>query len=46
MHLFFANLLGWLPYPLDVICIGVLALFFLFTALHLISFILDIIPFL
>lgn len=40
------SMLAWLPAPLNIVCIGVVALFFLFTVLHLIAFILDIVPFL
>ena len=43
---YFVSLVGWLPVPLNVIAVGVICLFFLFTVLHLVAFILDIIPFL
>lgn len=39
-------LLGWLPFPLDIICSGVVFIFFLVVFLRLICFILDLIPFL
>lgn len=42
----FNLLFAWMPVPLAVICGGVVALFFLLTALHLVKFILDLIPFL
>ena len=43
----YINLLfAWMPFPLYIICTGVVALFFLMTALHLVRFILDLIPFL
>lgn len=44
-QLFYA-LLGWLPTPLYVACVAVIALFFLFTTLHIVRFVLDLIPFL
>ncbi|MBO5341033.1 MAG: hypothetical protein J6A62_08560 [Oscillospiraceae bacterium] len=43
---FFKVLVGWLPFPLYIICSGVITLFFLVAALRLIAFILDLIPFL
>lgn len=46
MGKFYVALLGWLPLPLQIICVGVIAIFFIVTILHLIAFILDIIPFL
>lgn len=46
MGRFYVALLGWLPWPLQVVCIGVVAIFMIVTLLHLIAFILDIIPFL
>lgn len=39
-------LLSWLPFPLNLVCAGAIALFFLFTLLHVGAFILDFIPFL
>lgn len=41
----FLALLGWLPAPLYAVASVVVTLFFLFTLLHLIRFILDVIPF-
>lgn len=46
MKQFFLSLLAWLPFPFNVVCTIVVTLFFLFTLLHLIRFILDLIPFL
>lgn len=42
----FNLLFAWLPAPLALVCAGVVALFFIFTGLHLVRFILDLIPFL
>lgn len=39
-------LFGWMPLPLAIICTGVLFFFVVGTLLHLIKFILDLIPFL
>lgn len=46
MVAFFVSLFAWMPLPLQIICGAVVALFFFFTILHLIRFILDLIPFL
>ena len=46
MTALFVSLLGWLPLPLQLAGAGIIALFFFVTALHLVRFILDIIPFL
>jgi hypothetical protein len=43
---FFTALFGWLPPALQIIAIGVVAIFFVLTILRLIAFILDVIPFL
>lgn len=43
---FFAAFLGWLPSPLFEIAVGVVAIFVIVAILRLISFILDLIPFL
>lgn len=42
----FMAMLSWLPGPLWVIAYAVVSLFFIFTLLHLVRFILDLIPFL
>lgn len=39
-------LLGWLPTTLQIVCLGAFAIFIVVSILHLIAFILDIIPFL
>lgn len=39
-------LLSWMPERLGLIAAGIVALFVIFTMLHLIRFILDLIPFL
>ena len=41
----FSLLLGWMPLPLALICSGVFSFFVFTSVLHLIAFILDIIPF-
>lgn len=46
MGALFFSLVAWLPTPLNIVCLGVVALFFLVTFLHLACFILDLIPFL
>lgn len=46
MSAFFIALFGWMPPLLIIICTGVVAIFFITTLLHLIAFILDVIPFL
>lgn len=46
MTQFFYALFGWLPPGLEVLCCGVVFIFFVVTLLHLICFILDLIPFL
>ena len=46
MHTLFVLLVGWLPSPLNIIAIGVIGIFFLICFLHLVCFILDLIPFL
>jgi len=43
---FCTALLSWLPTPLNIVCPALVALFFLFTLLHVAAFILDLIPFL
>lgn len=42
----FGGLFGWMPLPLSVACVGVVVVFFLVTFCHIVSFILDLIPFL
>lgn len=44
--MFFSPLLAWLPLPLFLIASGIVGMFFLSVMLHLIAFIIDIIPFL
>lgn len=46
MMSFFTSLFVWMPIELQLVCIGVVALFFLFTILNIVRFIFDIIPFL
>ena len=46
MHGFLVSLFGWMPVSLQILCGGVIALFFLVTILHVVRFILDLIPFL
>lgn len=43
---FIYPLFGWLPPVLQIVCFGVVSIFFLVTALRLVAFILDLIPFL
>lgn len=38
-------MLEWLPASLQLICIGVVAIFVISTIMRLVSFVLDIIPF-
>lgn len=42
----FVSLFGWMPPLLVLICTGVVAIFFVTALLHLIAFVLDLIPFL
>lgn len=42
---FYVNLIAWMPAVLQVICTGVIAIFFLMAIVNLIAFILDLIPF-
>lgn len=46
MMSFITSLFGWMPPELQLLCIGVVALFFLFTVLNIVRFIFDLIPFL
>ena len=46
MSLFFYSLFGWMPPLLAIISCGVVSIFFFFRALHLVRFLLDLIPFL
>lgn len=46
MSTLFVALLAWLPAPLALIGMGAVALFIIYTVLHLIRFVLDLIPFL
>lgn len=46
MTAFIYGLFAWMPPVLQAVCVGAVSLFFLFTALHLVKFILDLIPFL
>ena len=43
---FFISLFGWMPPGLVLLCSGVVFIFFLVSFLHLVCFILDLIPFL
>lgn len=43
---FMVSLFAWMPIPLQVMCYGVVTLFILFTILHIVAFVLDLIPFL
>lgn len=42
---FYVNLIAWLPLPLQIICSGVIAIFFFMAIVNIIAFILDLIPF-
>lgn len=46
MTVFFYALFGWMPPVLQIVCCGVVAIFFIFTALHIVRLIFDLIPFL
>ena len=41
----YVALFGWMPAGLATICIGVVTIFFIVTVLHIIRFVMDIIPF-
>lgn len=43
---FYIQLISWLPLTLQVICTGVIAIFFLMAIVNLIALILELIPFL
>lgn len=43
---FFTSLFVWLPPCLQVLCSGVVAIFFIVIVLRVVRFILDLIPFL
>lgn len=43
---FFLTLFDWMPSGLFLVCSGVVIIFFLVSILHLVCFILDLIPFL
>ena len=45
MSSLFTSLFGWMPPMLALICSAVVFLFFIVSILHVISFILDLIPF-
>lgn len=45
MGALFSALFGWMPFLLQVICTGIVAIFFIVSALHVIAFILDLLPF-
>lgn len=40
------TLLVWMPLPFKLIALGVVAIFFVFTVLHIVRFIMELIPFL
>lgn len=43
---FYLNLIAWMPAALQVICTGVIAIFFIMAIVNLVRLILDLIPFL
>ena len=45
MHSMIIGLFGWMPMPLQLVCTGVVATFLFITILHIVRFILDLIPF-
>lgn len=46
MITFYLNLIGWMPVALQIICTGVIAIFFILAIVNLVRLILDLIPFL
>lgn len=46
MWSFFTSLFSWLPSDLQLVCSGVVVIFFLVTLLRIVRFVLDLIPFL
>jgi len=46
MGTIFSLLLGWLPGPLYVVALGVIAIFGIMVILRIVALILDVIPFL
>ena len=46
MNTIFTLLLGWLPGPLYIIALGVIAIFGIIVVLRIVALILDVIPFL
>lgn len=45
MFNFFVSLFAWLPPVLQTVCACVVMIFFLVTILHIVRFVLDLIPF-
>lgn len=46
MLTFFVNLISWMPLSIQIICTGVIAIFFIMTIINLVCLILELIPFL